>query len=250
LSQRVIGSILNAAGILVGGIAGLVRREPIGATTQNLFKRVLGALILFYGFRLTWLSVSGPLGHLLKQLAAVFLAMVLGKITGRLLRLQNASNRLGRFARARINAARPDDPNRVINGFLTCSALYCASPLGVLGSITDGLPPAGAESGYFYPLAVKAVMDGLATLGFVSLFGWGAMLSAVPVLVFQGTLTLACAHFLLPPLETWGLVDAVNAVCGVLLFSMLLIIFEVRRFEATNYLPSLVMAPLLWHWIV
>jgi len=54
-------------------------------------------------------------------------------------------------------------------------------------------------------------MDGLATLGFVLLFRWSVMLAALPVLVFQGTLTLVCAQFLKPFLEAQGLVDSVNA---------------------------------------
>ncbi len=63
--------------------------------------------------------------------------------------------------------------------------LFCAAPLGLIGAVADGL------SGYFYLLAVKAVMDGLATLGSVKTLGWPAALSAFPVFLFLGVITLA-----------------------------------------------------------
>jgi uncharacterized membrane protein YqgA involved in biofilm formation len=161
-----------------------------------------------------------------------------------LLRLQKTSNRLGQFARERMAGAKPGDANRFLNGFSVCAALFCAAPIGILGAISDGL------SGDFAPLAVKAVMDGLAAMSFVSLFGWGVLFSAVPVLVLQGTISLACARFLLPLLEPHSLVDPVNATAGLLIFCVALIIFEVRKIEVTDYLPSLVFAPLLtWWWL-
>ena len=105
-------------------------------------------------------------------------------------------------------------------GFKTCAALFCAAPLGILGAVQDGL------SGYYYSLGVKAVMDGLATMGFVSIFGWGVMLAALPVLALQGSVTLACAQFLKPFLEAHSLVDPLNAAGGLLVFSVALVILE------------------------
>ncbi len=237
-----IGTILNVIGILLGGVVGFVRKAPLSVANQNRLKIALGALTLFCGFGLIWLSLNGPFLQILKRLGIVLLALMLGRLAGRLLHLQKISNRVGRFARERMNAARPDDPNRFASGFLTCSLLFCATPLGTLGAVQDGL------SGFFYTLTVKAIMDGLAVMGFVSLFGWGSMLSAVPVLVFQGTITLICARFLQPGLGT-GLIDSINTTGGFLIFCVALIIFEVRKIEVTDYLPSLVIAPLLVHWL-
>jgi uncharacterized protein len=234
-----IGAALNVAGILVGGLVGLVRRKPLSPANESYAKVALGAFTVFYGLRLTWLSLNGSFPQILKQLLIAVVAMMLGKMTGRLLRLQKMSNRLGRDARDRITAAKPDNPRRLSEGFNTCAALFCAAPLAIVGSVQDGL------SGYWYPLAVKAVMDGLATMGFVRLFSWGAMLAALPVLAFQGTITLACAQFLKPVLETHGLVDSVNAVGGLLVFSVALVILQLKRIELADYLPSLAFAPLL-----
>ncbi len=236
-----LGTILNVAGILLGGLAGLTQCKPLSPARESFFKVGLGAFAVYYGLRLTWLSLNGSFPQILKQLLIAVIAMTLGKLAGRLLRLQKLSNNLGRSARERIAAAKVGDPRRASEGFKTCAALFCAAPLGILGSFQDGL------SGYFYPLGVKAVMDGLATMGFVSLFGWGALLAALPVLAFQGTLTLVCVQYLKPFLEAHGvgLLDSMNAVGGLLVFSVALVILELKKLELADYLPSLLLAPVL-----
>ena len=238
-----IGTALNVAGILLGGIIGLVRRKPLSPVNESFFKVALGVFTVFYGLRLTWLSLNGSLGQIAKQLLIVVLALMLGKLSGRLLRLQKMSNHIGRQPRQRIAALKPGGPERLSDGFKTCAALYCAAPLAILGAVQDGL------SGYYYPLAVKGVMDGLGTLGFTLLFGWGVILAALPVLAFQGTITLVCAQYLRPMLEGYGLVDSVNAVGGLLVFCVALVIFDLKKIELADYLPALIFAPLLT-WLV
>jgi uncharacterized membrane protein YqgA involved in biofilm formation len=245
----VTGAILNAAGIVAGGLFGLVRRTPLSLQTQAFFKLALGVFTIFFGLRLTWLSVGGSFPHVLKQIAIAFLAVMLGKLAGRLLHLQKASNRLGQYARGLIERAKPDDPQRFTNGFNACAILFCASPLGILGAVQDGLPGQPNGVGCFYPLAVKGVMDGLAMMSFVTLFGWGGMLAALPVFVLQGSVTLACALYLEPFLRMHGLVDSVNAVGGLIVCTVGLVIFEIRKVELADFLPSLAVAPLItWLW--
>lgn len=239
-----LGTILNVAAIVLGGFAGLLVRKQPSASTQNYFKVILGALTVWFGLQLTWLSVNGSFGHVLKQLGIVLLSLMLGNLLGKLLRLQKLSNRLGQLARDRIARARPDDPQRFTDGFVVCASLFCAAPLGILGAIHNGLLP-----DYFYPLAIKSVMDGMAAMAFAAMFGWGVILSAVPVLVFQGTITLACARSLAPFLEAHHLNDSVNATGGLLIFCVSLLIFEVRKVHVTDYLPSLFFAPLLTYWL-
>ena len=242
-----IGTYLNVAGIVAGTLAGLASRKPLSNTAQFFSKTGLGVLTIFFGLRLVWaslISANGSWLQILKQLGVVLLSLSLGKLAGKLLQLQKSSNHLGHFARDRMAAMKPGDVRGFTTGFKVCTALFCAAPIGMLGAIHDGL------SGYFAPLAVKAVMDGLAAMSFVSIFGWGVLFSAVPVLVFQGTISLACARFLLPVLEAHGLTDSVNATGGMLIFCVALVIFEIRKIQVTDYLPSLAIAPLLtWWWL-
>src|SRR4030095_13049009 len=159
-----IGTILNAAGIVIGGLVGLVKRGGMSAANESFLKVVLAAFTVFYGLRLTWVNLNGPFLMMLKQVSIAVLAMILGRLTGRLLRLQQASNWICRMPRDRIAALKPNVPPSPGARFKTCAPLFCAAPLGILGAVQDGL------SGYFYPLVVKGAMEGFATMGFVRLF--------------------------------------------------------------------------------
>ena len=150
----------------------------------------------FFRPALVWLSINGTFLSALKQIFIALLAVIVGNLLGKLLGLQKISNRLGRYAG---NIITPPDHQALRaqsgDGFSACTMLFCAAPLGLLGAVADGL------SGYFYLLAVKAVMDGLATLGFVKIFGWPAALSAFPVFLFLGGITLVCQLYAVPFLD-------------------------------------------------
>lgn len=238
-----LGTLINSGAIVLGTGVGCLRKRPFSVENQFFLKAVLGAAAAFAGVWLTWKSLNGTPGHILWQLAVVLLAMVLGKVVGRLLQLQKLSNRLGQFARRRIAAATPGRGGGYSDGVNVCSALFCAAPLGILGAISESL---GAGP---LPLLIKAVMDGLAAFSFVALFGWTVALSALPVLAFQGTISLAVGLLALPWLSAHHLVDPVNATVGLLIFAVSLLIFEVRRVEVADYLPSLIWAPLLTLWL-
>ena len=234
-----IGAFLNALGILLGGLFGLVRRQPLSAGAQFLLKNALGAATVLFGLRLVWLSIHGTLPVCLKQLLIAVLGIVLGNVVGKVLRLQLISNRLGRHATGLLSSAETPSPRRIANGFNACTILFWAAPLGLLGVVADGL------SGYFWLLAIKGVMDGLAMTSFVKMFRWPVALTAVPVFAFLGVLTLACQLYARPFLELHQLLDSVDAATGLSACAVALVIFEVRRVELTNFLPSLVVAPLL-----
>ncbi len=237
-----IGTLLNVAGILLGGAIGLFRPKPLAPATEAFLKTGLAAFTAFYGLRLIWQSLSGPVSHVLKQVLILFLAVTLGRLVGRLLQLQKFSNRLGRRAREHIASPSPPDQRSPGEGFRVCAALFCAAPLGILGAVQDG------TAQYFYPLAIKAVMDGLATMGFVAIFGWGALLAVFPVLAIQGTLTLLGRQMGVPFMGP-ELVDSLNVVGGLLVACVSLVMLGLKRIELADYLPSLLFAPLItWFW--
>lgn len=239
------GTILNVSGILAGGLIGLVFRRKLASSNEGFIKVGLAAFTVFYGLRLTWMSLSGPWLHGLRLLVLVMVAMMLGRFIGQLLGLQRASNSLGRFARERITEARPGAADRFDTGFKACTILFCAAPLGILGSVVDGL----SLSLYFYPLAIKAVIDGLASMGLAQVFGAGVVVSALPVLVLQGTLSLVSARELEPFLNGHDLLAPVNATAGLLIFCVALVMLGLKRIALADYLPSLIIAPLLAFWL-
>ena len=248
-SLRVTGAIINAAAIVIGGIIGLVRPQPLSAQTQAFFKVTLGVACMYFGLRLTFLSVGGSVVVVLKQLLVAFMAVMLGNLLGKLLRIQKFSNQLGQHAKKLIEGNRPGHPHRFSNGMNACAILFCAAPLGLLGAVQDALPLLAGDTGYFYPLAIKALMDGLAMMGFVMLFGPGAIVSALPVFVFFGTITMAIHIYLEPFLRSHLLLDSVNAAGGLVVCTVGVVIFEIRRVQLADYLPALAVAPLLtWLW--
>jgi hypothetical protein len=148
------------------------------------------------------------------------------------------SNYLGHLAGNAILAAQKKPGQNAGDGFNACAILFCAAPLGLIGAVTDGL------SGYFYLLAVKAVMDAMAMTGFIRLFRWPSALSAVPVFVFFSAISMAVQFYVAPHLSPSGL-NSVNAAAGLLTCIVTVVIFEIRKVALANYLPALAIAPLL-----
>jgi uncharacterized membrane protein YqgA involved in biofilm formation len=243
----VTGAFLNAIGILLGGLWGLALRKPLSLRTQVFFRSALGLSVIFFGWRLVWLSQGGPFLSALAQFLTALLAVTLGFWTGKLLHLQKWSNRLGRRAGNVIATAQTNAPREAGDGIAACTVLFCAAPLGWLGAVTDGL------SGYCWLLAVKAIMDALAMTSFVKIFRWPAALSALPVLVLLGGITLGCRLGVAPFLDAHSLhehtlINSVNAAAGLIACAVALVIFEVRKVELANFLPGLALAPLLAWW--
>ncbi len=239
------GTILNAIGILIGGILGLALRRQMSPANQVAMKGVLGILVIFVGLKTTWDSLGGGFWPVLHQLAIVILALTFGRITGRLLHLQKGLNKLGKYAKERFTRAATEKSNLWSEGFVTCTILFCVGPMAILGSIQDGL------DGKWQTLGAKALMDGFATMAFVGTFGWGAIAAVVPVVAYQGTITLAAktaAPFFHDPANA-ALLNSINATGGLLVFCIALIILELKKIELADYLPSLAWAPFItWLW--
>jgi uncharacterized membrane protein YqgA involved in biofilm formation len=237
-----IGAVINSAGIVAGGVCALAIKKPVPNRFQSAAKIVLGIYTVWFGLQLTWKSLNGSVTQELKELCIVMLAMALGKLTGKMLRLQEFSNAIGHSAARSLAAERKE--KRFSDGFLLATALFCAGPLGILASVQEGL------NGFSPLFLVKAGTDGLATMAFCATFGWSPLVSAIPVLAVQGCL-IRCAQALEPMLrnQPWPLIDSINATDGLLIFCVALIILEVKKVRVADYLPSLILAPLLMRWL-
>jgi len=236
------GAFLNAIGILVGAMIGLAQLKPLTLRTQLWYRNAIGALTIFFGVYLICTNLEGPFLSCLKQLLIAVLAVIPGFWVGKLFRLQKMSNYLGRKAGNAIAAAQKNPDQNPSDAFNACAVLFCAAPLGIIGAVADGL------SGYYYLLGVKAIMDALAMTGFIRVFRWPAAMSAFPVLVFFSAVSLAIELCVKPALSPAGL-DSINAVAGLLACIVTIVIFEVRKVELANFLPALVIAPLLTKWL-
>jgi uncharacterized membrane protein YqgA involved in biofilm formation len=239
-----IGTALNVAAIVGGGLAGGRPRWQLSGQREGQIKTLLGVTALVLGGKLFWAGTQGPLTAALKLWGLALLSLVLGKLAGRLLGLQGFSNRLGQYALEKMRAP-GGQARRWDHALLVGAALFCAAPLAVVGSLQDGL------HNFWYLLAVKAVMDGLAAQAFVAILGRGIVLAALPVAAWQGLLTLGARAMVEAGwLSTFApATAALDLTCGFLSVSVAVVIFEVRKVELANYLPALVIAPLLARWL-
>jgi uncharacterized protein len=240
----VTGTLINTGAVLLGGAVGLAFGELRNPRIEVRIKRVLGALVIYAGFSTTWKALGhSGLSHVPKQLLIIFLALILGNAIGMLLRIQNGLNRLGQYARKSFTKAQTEEGNKFSEGFVTCTLLFCVGPMAIIGSLEDGL------NGSIKVLGLKSIMDGLAAMAFAKTFGPGVLLSALPVLAYQGAITLAATAISPFLKEHPDLLHAVNAAGGLLVVCMSVVILEIQKVPLGNYLPTLLVAPLLaWWW--
>ena len=131
---------------------------------------------------------------------------------------------------------------RFTDGFVAASLLFCIGPLALIGSLNNGLTGDNAL------LVIKAVMDGLASVALTSTFGVGVGFSALPILLYQGGLSLGAATFaqILPDPATSPAILASTGVGGLIIMGLGLTLLEATQVRIASLLPALALAPLLY----
>ena len=172
----------------------------------------------------------------------MLLSLGIGKWLGAKIGIQRRLNTLGASARKKFTKAAEDKDEKhpPSEGFITCSLLFCVGPMSLLGPIQDGL------TGDIQILAIKSVMDGVSTMTFATTFGWSVLFAALPVLIYQGSLTLLASgvkQWLDALPEAALLLDSVTATGGFIVLCIPLLLLEIRRIQLADYLPALVIAP-------
>lgn len=232
-----LGTLINSAGIVLGALLGLLLQRELSTRRQLLLKMLIGLALVWFGLGLAWSGLSaGDWRYLGKMFLILLVSMIAGRLIGKACRLQAALNFLGQTAKEKLNTGNRND------GLTAAIILFCAAPLGVVGAIEDGL------AGRVAPLAVKAVIDGLAAMSFARLFGARVLASALPVLALEGAIALGVSH-LQPWLQQHAAVDAIHVVCGFLTVYVSLIVFEVKKVELGDYLPAVPVAVALAAWL-
>lgn len=237
-----VGTWINAGAVVLGGCLGLsVRRDP-SPRTRQLLKALIAAASLWTGLNLVWTGVGGSPGRVLAQLGLALLALIIANALGKALGLQRQLNALGRYARDRFTRVRQSGRPDFSEGLVVAAILFCATPLALVGPLLDGL------LGDPRPLAIKAAIDGLAALALARFLGAGTLVAALPLLAFQGSITLAAAG-LRPWMVHPGLTPGLLVASGLLVTLSILIVLDVRKVPLADYLPALVFAPVLRLWI-
>ena len=223
------GTLLNMATVLAGGLAGLGIGARLPEKLRGSVVAALGLITLFLGFG-NAARTGNPL--------VVLVSVVAGVVVGELLDLDGTLTRLGAALQRRFGDSEAGR-GRFVAGFVTASLVFCVGPLTVIGSMLDGMgEPAG-----FQQLAIKSALDFFSALAFAASFGIGVLFSLATILVVQGGLALVGHLFgrILSP----ALIDETVAVGGILLIGLGLVLLEVKALRMANFLPGLVIAPLL-----
>ncbi len=224
------GTLINVVTILVGGLLGLVLGSRLPERLRQTVMAGLGLFTFAFGLKM-FLDTQNAL--------TVLASLLLGAVVGEWLRIEDGLRNLGRWLEARLNKGdHSAQDNRFVRGFLTASLVFCVGPMAILGSIQDGL------TGNFQTLAVKAILDGFGALAFASTLGVGVLFSAVVLLGYQGSISLMAAQ--LQALITPAMMQELNATGGVILLAIAIgSLLEIKPIRAGNFLPALVIAPLM-----
>ena len=231
-----LGTAVNVAAIVAGGGIGLLCRGGLKEHYQQAVIRTLGLCTLFIGAAgalpgLVTLE-GGSLGGVpTRQTLGMILSMALGTLIGEWLDLEGRMERLGAWLKARADRGGGD--RQFIQGFVTASLTVCIGAMAIVGSIQDGLR--GDPSTLF----TNSILDFLIVMIFASTYGKGALFSALPVGVLQGTVTL-CAG-LLSPVFSPAVVDNLSYLGSLLIFCVGVNLAFGPRFRVANMLPALVL---------
>ncbi len=225
------GTWINIATVLTGGAIGLVLGSRIPERVRQTVIAGLGLFTAAVGVRL-FVQTSNPIYPLA--------ALLVGGLLGEWWRIEDRLAGLGQWIESRLQskASAGAGQSLFVRGFLTASLVFCVGPMTILGSIQDGL------TGDYSLLAIKAAMDGFAAMAFASTLGSGVLFSVLVILAYQGGLSLLAAQA--KAVLTEPLVAEMTAVGGILLLGIAVSsLLELRRIRAANFLPALVLAPLL-----
>jgi len=229
------GTLINAGAVIVGGTLGTLLGERLPPRIREIVIQGIGLVTLAVG-----MSMVLETNSFLVVLSSILVGGILGEWWQLERRLDNAADWLQARA-ARFPFLTRGEFTR---GFVAASLVFCVGPMTVLGSIQDGL------SGDYTLLAIKSVLDGFSSLAFAAAMGMGVTFAALAVLVLQGSLTLGASLF--QGVLTDAMVTELTATGGVLLLGIGLLLLEIKQLRVANFLPALVVAPLLvavWAWI-
>ncbi|MCW5886972.1 MAG: DUF554 domain-containing protein [Anaerolineales bacterium] len=224
-----IGTLLNIATVLVGGIMGLLFGARFPERLRQTVVAGLGLFTLAIGARMSLDS---------QNVILVLVSLLCGGILGEWLVLEDRLEALGAWLQQRFAAQAEGGTTRFVRGFLTASLVFCVGPMTILGSIQDGL------TGDYRLLAIKAVLDGFAAMVFASSLGVGVLFSTLVILVLQGGISLLAQQA--QAVFTSGMIAELSAVGGVLLLGVAISsLLEIKKIRVANFLPALLIAPLL-----
>lgn len=210
----------------MGACIGLLIGESLQPDYQTIALSGLGLVTVGIGIKLF-------LGT--KNVLIVAMAIALGGMLGLALGISSGMDAFAEWAKGTFGG---EGNQRFNEGLITTSILFCVGPMTLLGCIQDGL------QNKIELLALKSTMDGIAAIFFAATMGHGVLVTALVVLVVQSTLTML-AGVLRPLADDEELMSELSAAGGIILMGIGLGLLDIKRLRTEDYLPALLLAPLL-----
>ena len=228
-----LGTIINTAAIVAGGAGGALFGRFLKENVQDTLTRVCGVSTLF-------IAITGALEQMLTiengaivsgGAMLVILCLTIGAVIGELLNLEGAFERFGEWLKRKTGNAKD---KRFVDAFVTASLTVCIGAMAIVGSIEDGI------TGDYSILATKAVLDFIIIMVMSCSMGRGAVFSAIPVAILQGSITALAG--LVRPLMTEAALNNLSMVGNVLIFCVGINLVWGKKVRVANLLPAIVIA--------
>ena len=225
------GALINTAAIVAGGVCGHLFGKLLKDRHQETLTMACGIGTLFLG-------VAGAMKYMLHSdllpgggTMLVVACLALGGLIGEILNIESLFERFGEWLKQKTGNARDA---QFVNGFVTASLTVCIGAMAIMGSIQDGI------SGDWSTLGAKSILDLIIVMVMTCSLGKGCAFSAVPVLLWEGGLTLLAG--LIRPVMTEAAMGYLSLVGSVLIFCVGLNLIRDKKIRVANLLPAVILA--------
>ena len=227
------GTIINTAGIVLGGLSGHFFGRLLKERHQTSLKTACGISVIFIG-------VAGAMQGMLTlndgvitggQAMLVTICLALGTLVGEIINIEGLFERLGEWLKIKTGNAKDKD---FVNAFVTASLTVCIGAMAIVGAIQDGI------LGDWSILATKAILDFIIIMVMTCSLGKGCGFSAIPVLVFEGLITVFAS--LLKSVMTDLAMNYLSLIGSILIFCVGLNLVWGKKVRVANMLPAVVFA--------
>ena len=228
--MQLLGALVNGAAICVGGCVCMILKNGLKEQYRDMLIGVMGLSVLFSG-------ISTAMGGLLDEAVEPLLfivSLVLGGLVGQAIGIERHLEAFGDWMQSRLG----NGGGNFSQGFVTASLTFCVGTMAILGSLESGI------QGVHTTLFTKSIIDGITALIFASTLGVGVLFSAVPVVLYQGALTLLAV--VVEPYLSADIIREISVIGGILIAAIGMNMLEIRRFQVGNLLPAIVV-PVLYY---
>lgn len=231
-----LGTVINVALILLGGVLGTLTGRQLTARYQDTLMKSQGLCLLFVG-------IAGAMEQMLQledgKLSSggtimIVVCFALGSLIGEILNIEYRIEQFGEWLK-RITGNSGD--KQFVHAFVLTSLTVCIGAMAVVGSIQDGI------SGDYSTLALKGTIDLIIVCAMTASLGKGSIFSAIPVALFQGCITILASF--LQPIMTDAALSNLSLVGSMLIFCVGVNLIWDKKFKPANLLPTIVIA-VIW----